>query len=381
MSAFADRFFSEVLNHQVVSDALTRAGGDPEQAAQDLAAHGRLHLERHGGAFVAREVAHVRQQLRPAGFARRAALVRQRAQELRQQAQALLNEPLSDQLHKAEEASAYWRVFPETRQQAEDSNREVVRLRAREHLVPEVAEFLATTADAVAELGSETEPDLQVFSQVRNELQHRLLLAQPTETGDTVVPDGPWLEAGQEATLAELARLVVEHNVLRPLGDLRELDPSEVAEELVREMQTFVLLPPSLAELLSESQVEAFLHSLPLWAGVDARERLLFSLSQPTVLMEAPRQLTFARNGFDPTLLEQTDPHRLSVRVFKLVPLPAIEGFEEWVAADRAIRDSFGGVAVNSAEPWCAEATDKLLEQFQAIAAKEAGSDADVDSQ
>jgi len=128
-------------------------------------------------------------------------------------------------------------------------------------------------------------------------------------------------------------------------------DPNGFVERVSSELKNRV---PSIAfgTWFSSSEVANFLRQLPIWAGVKDAARHVFHLPEPFIVAEVPEIQLPPETRFS-DIFKNPDGSSLAVRVFKHIPLEAIDGWENWQEADEEIRRLYyDGFVANSAEPF-----------------------------
>jgi len=366
------RLWDQLLPEQAVADTLDRCGGDVGEAVWELTTQGREQLAQHADDSIRKECWSLKAQLRPEDFEQRVALLRGRVVQFREEAEQLREEPLDQQAQEANNEVKYYALVG-FRDLAGEAKRRLARLRAQKELIPEVMQFLHAAADAVQDLETAAAQDLQAFAQLGSVLQRRVQQEQAAINDGLALPDG--CDPDRKQILLQLTQRVLQRDLFLEVGQLSQQDPADLLDRLLEQLMPFLPPPPTLAEVLTPPSVQDFLESLPVWRGAEEVERFLWHLTPPSVIMEVPAGLTIPLNGLQPTIQRQPDPYRLAVRVFKFLPLPAIEGWGEWLAAEEAVRQQSKGLAVNSAEPWKASEQQALLQQFQRVRRRGKGED------
>lgn len=359
-----ERILNEQLSDSCIAKALRNANGDREDAVDSLVQQCRQELYRSRESQLDNEEQFLRSQLTRMPFADRIAALREREKELQNYADQL-GESLdtqSDAINETEQEYTFYAALATGNSEYRDLLRGIlhrlIRLRVRQALTPDLVDIYREAAHRVEALRRQAEGDWQVYLQLVNGLRMRVN-SRPCDPQALVVEYPP----APKRSVRNLVREILRGYLHRPVGDLSRESPDSLIERIVGDCLSYLPPAPTLAEAVSEQTLRSFLLGLPFTHGVDPGEQP--RLEPPLVFIEAPAGLSpLEVNGVQPAVWEQPPNAPLVARVFKFIPLQGIEDLDEWLEADQAMCEKYGGSVLHSAEPHLVEEQNRFLQRI-----------------
>lgn len=353
------------LDDMAVEKALRAAGGDPASAIRSLVDDGRKHLIANAPHYEVVECDQLRAELLASGLRQRSDLLRLRAADLLEVSQTLSDTSAFErEVTRARKAFDYYRLA-EQPDLAEETKRKLVRVEVELALQPNAVAIVRRMANAAEALQQDVEGDLRLFGQL-------IALCTERRTQHMSAADGSLLPeewVPDADVLRRLAGATLRRHLDVPVGALSHEDPAALLERLVAEVRALVPVPPGLAHTLRNGRARSYLNSLSVWAGTNQTARYLWKLQQPVAVVQAPPRMDVTDDcpAGCSVRMGEGSPHAITVRIFKFLPLAAIDGWKDWCQASTELREAHGGFAATSAEPWRADERRETAEQFDRV--------------
>lgn len=361
---------SSIIGDAAIDEAV-KQWGNADAAAQSLVSTATEHLEQQTPEYLAIERRTLIAQLlhdslpaRPERLATREAALLEKVRELTDtdgregeyetEIQALEGEV--DFYRKRGEPGA-----------ARSVARRLIRVRLEQELYPTLAALYQQLAAVSGELATSAGADLIALTRLRAELVSRQNGLQPSRHAVDLTNREEWLVA--PGVLAQLARQRVRPLLKSPIGDLATRNPAELANGLEGALVPVIPTPAGLGSPAVASQVVEGLSQIDGWSGVSRKERDPWRIAPPRAVIQAPRTLVLPPRPVPQceTVRQEGPDHEVVVRVFKILPLAAVEGWSRWGEADAAIVKKYDGFPVNTAEPDQVREHERLVDAFAGV--------------
>jgi hypothetical protein len=328
-----------LLPLDALNEAL-RAGGSLEHAAQIVVATTRANLEERRGQILRAfedSLQNRSQNLNLRGFW---GYLEGLSRALEEQIEECLHEDIERELEESEKKLSASELVGYG-QLAASLRRKIVELMVRRELLGDKIEVIKNAIEILRQWEHKAVGAIKFLTTMATRTQELLQQLPRFEVDDfTRFNFDP-----------ELLFHLVKENLSKYINAPNLDDPDGFIERVSAELKNFV---PSIAfsTWFSSSEVANFLRQLPIWAGVKDAARYVFQLPEPFIVAEVPQIQLPPETRFS-EVFKNSDGSSLVVRVFKHIPLEAIDGWENWQEADEEIRRLYyGGFVANSAEPF-----------------------------
>lgn len=330
-----------------LAEALRNSGGDFDAALQNVVTDFQDWLDRNWESFANDFIERLKFQIRSQPIPVRLCVLKEKAQVLDEEADALSRLNFEEELEKARNRLAYARALHNSAEELRRHQLDLVRHQFRERVAPIVSARLAELAWNVRGLYDEIAKAALALEQLWVNVQNELNRLQ--QFLDSSVANG-------RLPLSEVIGGSMKGFLLERLGS----DPSDLIEQIHEQFAKFVPLPRLESWMEPEDIWQELHQTVARPMGIKHASILLGRTTQPLLAAwtgsESVAQ-AFQQRGV--LVFNDGDPTRAFVASFVVLPLDAIDDWGEW--ADCLLEK---GGDKNDPEPWKFEDHINIVKTF-----------------